>query len=417
MKKNTLWTRDFSLIIFATSIGAAGGILSTLPLSFLVFDETGSTFAAALLIAIRVIPEFIIPLVAAPWLDRRPRKPFLVGGDAINGALYLLAGFYLLKFEFSYIAYMLFSLVLAGMGSFDMLAYDSLFPQLIPKGFEQKGYSVASMVYPTLVVIMTPIAALLYKMVGVGVILLIQGVLSLIAAAIESNIRVVEQDRRGEGRFSVKLWWGDIKEAATYLKNDQGMRGIYAYTSITNGISGGYGPLMIAFFSTTAGFSVAMYALFSVAAFAGRSLGGLFHYHVQIPKKKRFSFAYAVYVTYDLMDTILLWLPYPLMMLNRVICGFLGINSASLRRAAVQMYIPDELRAKLNAFESILVSIAAAIFSLLIGALGEVLSYRMTMTVAGLFALLCTWLTIWRNRKGIRNIYQPQDESETTIQA
>lgn len=46
--KQTLWTREFTRITAATALGAAGGIISQFALSFLVFDETGSTLAAAL---------------------------------------------------------------------------------------------------------------------------------------------------------------------------------------------------------------------------------------------------------------------------------------------------------------------------------------------------------------------------------
>ena len=49
----TLWTKDFIRITLATSLGAAGGIISGFALSFLVFDETGSTLASALVVAIQ----------------------------------------------------------------------------------------------------------------------------------------------------------------------------------------------------------------------------------------------------------------------------------------------------------------------------------------------------------------------------
>ena len=39
-------------------------------LSFLVFDETGSTLAAALIVAIQLVPTFLLPLIFAPWMDR-----------------------------------------------------------------------------------------------------------------------------------------------------------------------------------------------------------------------------------------------------------------------------------------------------------------------------------------------------------
>ena len=53
MQGRTLWTRDFTLITAATTIGAAGGIAAGFALSFLVFDETGSTLASALVLAIQ----------------------------------------------------------------------------------------------------------------------------------------------------------------------------------------------------------------------------------------------------------------------------------------------------------------------------------------------------------------------------
>lgn len=80
--KKTLWTADVVRITLATSLGAAGGILSSFALSFLVFDETGSTLASALVLAISLLPGAVLPLLIAPLMDRHARKPFLVGGDA-----------------------------------------------------------------------------------------------------------------------------------------------------------------------------------------------------------------------------------------------------------------------------------------------------------------------------------------------
>ena len=220
MRKDALWTKDFCRITAATALGAAGGILSGFALSFLVFDETGSTLAAAVIVAIQLFPYVILPLFLAPLMDRLPRKPFLVGGDIVNGLLYGLAGLYLLRCEFSYGAYLGFSLLLACLGSFDQLAYESFYPLVLPKGQEEKGYTVSSMLYPVLKVLMMPLAALLFERLGVAVLLLIQAGLSLLAAGIENRIRVTETRREsGEPLFSLKTWWGDIREAVRLLED------------------------------------------------------------------------------------------------------------------------------------------------------------------------------------------------------
>lgn len=408
--KNRLWNRNFTLFIAATLLGSIGGVASNFALSFLVFDETGSTLASAFLLAMQLVPAFVVPLVAAPIMDRFPRKPFLVAGDAINGVLYALAGVYLLHFEFNYVGYLCFSLLLSTLGTFDGLAYHALYPNLIPEGCEQKGFAVSGTLYPMVTVVMTPVAAVLYEAVGVGIILLMQGVLSIAAAIVESFVKVQETDRRQGEKFSFRMWWGDICEAVRYLRREEGLQAIYAYMTVTNGVGNGYGPLLVAFFRTAPGFSMVMYSAFSVTEFAGRALGGLFHYNVEIPRKRRFAFAFGTYQIYEFMDMILLWVSYPLMLASRFVCGFLGVNSASLREAAVQRYLPDEHRAKLNAFLNMLVSLAVSVLGLLMGAMGEVMDYRWCITLSALLTCTACWLTIWRKRKAVRAIYQREWE-------
>lgn len=402
-------------MITASILGAAGGIAGNFALSFFVYDKTKSTLAAALIIAINVIPNFLIPLFLAPLMDRLPRKPFLVGGHFVEGALYALAGVYLLHFRFTYIGYLFFSLFLSSLSTFDSLAFDSIFPKLIPDNFKEKGYTVSSMVFPVMQVVMAPIAAVLYKTVGVGNILLMQSAFSLLAAILEVNIKLNEKNHLTGTHFSFRLWRQDILAAVRYLKDEKGLLDIYGYMAVTNGVAGGMSPILIAFFSTVPGFTITMYSFFTVVEFIGRSIGGILHYHFKIPEKKRFSFAFFVYMTYESMDMLLLWLPYPFMLVNRAICGFLGINSGIMRQAAVQQYIPEEYRARLNAFESILYSLTYSLFALLIGALGEILNYRICLTIcAGFTALICM-ATIWRGRTHVRKIYNRSTEIASQI--
>lgn len=408
--KNSLWTRDITLMLAATALGAAGGIAGGFALSFLVFDETGSTFASALIIAIQLVPQFILPLAAAPVMDRLPRKPFLVFGDVVNGVLYTLMGVYLMFFRFSYVGYLCFSLLLSSLSSFDELAYDSIFPKLIPRGMEQQGYAVLSMLYPVLKVVMTPLAAILLDTIGCAWLLVIQGSLSFLAAFTEAHIRITEENRMSGRSYSLAMWRGDIKQAAEYLRRERGLMSIYSYMAATNGAASGYSPIMIAFFRMAPGLSAAMYSLLSAAEFIGRSAGGAVQYRIRIAKEKKFGFAFFVYQLYELMDMCLLWLPYPLMLANRALCGFLGINSAAMRQAAVQRYIPEQLRARVNAFFSMLMTAASSMMSLAVGALGEIMDCRLCVTLCSAAVLSFCWLTVWRNRRDVKKVYELSGE-------
>ena len=410
--KQTLWTKNFTLVTVATALGAVGGIAGGFALSFLVFDETGSTLAAALIIAIQLVPRFVLPLFFAPRMDRLPRKPFLVAGDLSNGVIYALMGVYLLFFQFSYAGYLAVSLVLACLGSFDELAYNSIYPKLIPEGMEQKGYAVSATLYPVLKVVMMPLSAVLFEWFGVARLLMLQGGLSVAAAVVESRIRLREERRMEEKHYGFRLWWQDICEAVDYMKQERGLRNLFTYMAMTNGMAEGYSPLLVAFFRTMPGLTATMYSLYSVAEFLGRTIGGVVQYRVKIPPKKKFSFAFLVYQIYESMDMCLLWLPYPLMLVNRAICGFLGINSATMRQAAVQRYIPDHLRARVNAFETMTYTAAGCVLSLLVGALGEVMDYRLCLTVCGAATMAVCWLTVWRRRKDVRKLYEYEVDTE-----
>lgn len=406
MSTAKLWTRNFRLVILASAMGTLGSIAGGFALAFLVFDETGSTLASALIVAIQLIPNLLLPILIAPVMDRLPRKSFLVAGDAANAVLLAGMGIWLLLFDFSYVGYLAISLLLSCLGAIDELAFTSIYPELIPEGAEQKGYAVSSMLYPVLKVIMTPLAAVLLDTIGVAWILIAQSGLSLAAAVTESCIRLDETERKQHTPYTPRAWIEDIREAVQYLKKERGLCSIYGYMAVTNGVSSGFSPILVAFFRTFPGFTAAMYSAFSVVEFAGRTIGSAMQYRIKIPAKKKYGFTFFVYQFYEAMDMCLLWLPYPLMLINRGICGFLGSNSAILRSAAVQRYIPEKLRSRVNAFIGVLLTVGSSIFSLLMGFLGEILDYRWCVTIGGTVALLACWLLIWRRRSDVRKVYE-----------
>lgn len=409
MSTAKLWTRNFRLVILASAMGTLGSIAGGFALAFLVFDETGSTLASALIVAIQLIPNLLLPILIAPVMDRLPRKSFLVAGDAANALLLAGMGIWLLLFDFSYVGYLAISLLLSCLGAIDELAFTSIYPELIPEGAEEKGYAVSSMLYPVLKVIMTPLAAVLLDTIGVAWILIAQSGLSLAATVTESCICLDETERKQHTPYTPRAWIEDIREAVQYLKKERGLRGIYGYMAVTNGVSSGFSPILVAFFRTFPGFTAAMYSAFSVVEFAGRTIGSAMQYRIKIPAKKKYGFTFFVYQFYEVMDMCLLWLPYPLMLINRGICGFLGSNSAILRSAAVQRYIPEKLRSRVNAFIGVLLTAGSSIFSLLMGFLGEILDYRWCVTIGGTVALLACWLLIWRRRTDVRKVYEVGD--------
>ncbi len=402
--KKTLWSKNFTIITLGTVISAIGDTAMGFALSFVVFDTTGSTLLSALFTAVSSLPRILLPILVSPYLDNFRRKPVIVGLDYFSCAIYLLFGLYLLHNPFHLPLYLFFSLLGGCIGSVYGLAYQSLYPNLIPEGFAQKGYTVSGMLYPTVLMVMTPVASILYTQFGLAPICLVESLLLAVAATMETQIRLEERTKKGS-RFSFRDYMQDFKDGFAYLKKEKGLLRIYSYMPVTQGLAEATDPLIRAWFRTAPGLNITMYALFTSAQFIGRTIGGLVHYKFEIPPEKRFSLAYAVYLTYSVMDTVLLWTGFPLMLANRAVCGFLGINSATMRESSVQNYIPDNMRAKVNAIFSTLFALFPALFTLIGGALGEVMDYRLCVTIISGLGILPCYLVIGRGRKDIEKIY------------
>ncbi len=108
MKNSKTLDAKLPLGDFASAIGTLGAIAGGFALAFLVFDETGSTLASALIVAIQLLPYLLLPVLIAPFMDRLPRKSFLVAGDAANAVLLAGMGIWLLFLTFPMWAIWLF---------------------------------------------------------------------------------------------------------------------------------------------------------------------------------------------------------------------------------------------------------------------------------------------------------------------
>ena len=94
------------------------------------------------------------------------------------------------------------------------------------------------------------------------------------------------------------------------------------------------------------------------------------------------------------------------MLISRFICGFLGVNSATLREVAVQSYIPSSMRARISSLLTVSIQFGVMFPQLLAGALGEVLSYRLVAVMFSLIGILCVYLLIVRNKKSIQPLFE-----------
>lgn len=405
MKRKTVWSWNFTIITLGTLISAIGGAGITLGLSLVVFDQTQSTLLSGIYTAVAMIPGMTLPLIFGPLVDRMNRKHIIVGLDALSGLVYLAFMIYIGKTGFSYSAYLVFNLVTVCIGQVYTLAYVSLYPDLIPEGMEQKAYAVSGMVYPIASTIVTPIAAILYANWGIEILFLIVGVSLLVAAAFESRIQYAYEQKESISQGGLRQYRDDIMEGFRYLKREKGIRSIYSYMMITNATGSANGKMVMAHFQTSSALTTAMYGLLTSAETIGRLIGSAVHYVLKIPEEKRYALTVRVYAIYELCDGFMLFMAYPVMLVLRFACGFLGSQTAAIRNAAVQKYLPSDMRARVNGLLTVLMALGMMVVQLGVGALGEVLPYRVVALLFSGFSLAAILVLIVRNKKHVEPIY------------
>lgn len=403
MKNKTLWTKNFTIITLGTLISAIGGVAMNLGLSLVVFDQTQSTWLIGIFGAISMLPGLTLPILFGPVIDRVNRKRVIVGLDALSGLWYLAFVLYIRRFGFVYAAYLVFSFVIGCIGSVYSLAYNSLYPDMIPEGFEQKGYAVSGMIYPLATTLITPLAALAYARYGVEMLILAEGILLLVASLFEAFIDYRHEKK--ETAPSLCQYMDDLEEGFRYLRREKGVRSIFGYMSFSSASGNGVGLMAMAHFQTANGLTTAMYGLLTSAETIGRLVGSAVHYLFKIPENKRYWLTVRVYAIYELCDGVMLFMAYPLMIVLRFVCGFLGSQTAAIRQAATQKYLPGDMRGRVYGLFDVLVSLSMMGVQLLVGAMGEVMSYPAAAAVLSAAGFVFLLMLIVRNKKDVEPIY------------
>lgn len=404
MKKETLWTKKFTYITMASVLSIIGGEVMNLPLSLLVFEKTQSTILSAIILICGMLPDVLLSVIVAPFIDKGKKKRWIVGLDTLMMMIYIIMGIWIANHEFQYMVYVVLSLVLGTISVFYRLAYGAWYPSLIPVGFEQKGYAISATIYPLITIVMAPVATFLYETVTMSTLFFLVAGILMISILIESQI---EENRKVEKQvYTLKQYKEDIKEGFCYLKKEKGITNIYTYMAVSNGTYEGSYIALQAYFQTNPMLSVTMLGFLRSAEMVGRVLSGIFQYRFEIPAKKRFGLTKLVYITYQLADMILLFTPYPAMIVNRFICGGLGNTSATVRETAVQSYLPDHMRARVNAVFNAVFSVGGILFQIFAGMLGERLPYRTVIIIMGVIGLAAIWVFIIQPGDENRKVYE-----------
>ena len=410
MNENKLWTRDFTIITLGSAVSMLGNALSSFAMNLLVLDYTGSTLLYALYIAMYTIPQIVVPIFSGALLDRFSRKKTIYTLDFISGGLFLLVAIILHKGLFSYPLFAIFTFLLGCIQSVYMVAYQSFYPLLISEGNYQKAYSIDS-VLETLTNVMIPVSAIVYRYFGIVPLFLINTVSFLFAAIMETRIQTdekyIETQRktRKENTSHGRQMLIDTKEGFAYMKSEKGLMLIATYFFFTAITTGTNSVLVLPWFRGSFENGEFIYMLVGGMAVVGRSIGGAIHYKTVVPEKWRYTIAFAVYITINIIGGIYLYFPIPIMMAMCFIDGIGGVSSYTIRISATQSYVPDEKKGRFNGAFNMLWTVGMLIGEGVAGGLSLVLPDRAIISIVMFLCLTAAVVFIGGGKKHVERIY------------
>ncbi len=404
--KQTLWTKNFTIITWGTVISMLGAAVSNFALSLIVFEETQSTFLFSLVTFCSVLPNMVLPTIVGPLLDRFSRRKMIYTLDFISAGLFALISAGLYFDVLNYWIFLLTGVTLGCINATYMVAYDSFYPNLISEGNYSKAYSISSLIFPICNTIMVPVAAKWNQFLGMPSLFLFTGIMYFIAAVFETQIKFdekyIQNANKQAGRAQI---FKDFKEGVAYLKEEKSLLRVSQYFFVSNLCGAVLGTLMLPFFKLTPNYNDTQYAFLISTMTLGRILGGLAHYHFKYPTHLKYQITMFVYSTIAIVDMFLLFSPFPVMIGMQFLNGVLSVTSFNIRTSATQSYVSDDKRARFNGIFMMITFFGVGIGQLLSGYLGDHFDIRYIVMVFMAINLISVYFIMMRNKNDVKFLY------------
>ncbi|MBR5251294.1 MAG: MFS transporter [Oscillospiraceae bacterium] len=408
-----LWTKNFTIITLGSVVSMLGHMISNFAIGLLVLEKTDSTFMYSFFMIMHNLPKMVTPILAGPLVDRFERKKIVYGLDFCSAAIYVFLFVVLATDVFNFGILIVVSLIIGCIDGVYVVAYESLYPNLVTKGNFRKAYSVSSMLTP-IASFMQPVASAVYTTLGtVAPLFAFNAVAFFIAACCET--RIDHKEEHSEFKHQKKNYIGDFKEGIAYIRGEKGLWTITKYFFISGVSMGTMMTLMLPYFKHHPHLYanipvdvVTLYTFTTTVGLLGRMAGGMVQYKFKFPAEKKFAIAITVYISFAIMNATKLFLPVPLMLTVFFVGGMFSVTSYNIRVSATQSYIPDTLRGRFNGVFSMLSSVGSILGQFIAGVCGEFAPERAIIIGAMIVDISCVLLIMYRGREHVKPIYNQE---------
>lgn len=404
-----LWTRNFTIITVGSIVSMLGNAIAGFALGLLVLDYTGSTFLYAMYMVTYNLPKVAVPTLAGPFVDKFSRRKTIYTLDFVSTALYGIFAWLILSGHFNYAFLIIGCLIIGTIDSVYQVAFDSFYPMLITEGNYTKAYSIQSTL-ESMTLLMIPVSAFLYNLVGIAPLFLINMGTFLIAAVMETRITPIQESyvKGREEKFGLVQYREIFREGISYLKEEKGLMAITGYFMISMLAAGAFQTLVLPYFKMNYEYGEYVYVFTMGWTMVGRMIGGAIHYKFKYPTEKKYLIALSVYIIISMMEGTMLYFPIVVMMVMCFAEGILGVTSYNIRISATQSYVPDEKKGRFNGIFQMINMGGMLLGQFVAGILGEFVSQRTVLLGFHMLCVVAAIVIIGGNKKHVEKIYNRQ---------
>lgn len=219
MKKEKLFTRNFTLLILGQVSSLTGNYTLKFALSMYVLEQTGSASIFAGMLSAALLPTVLLSPFGGILADRANRKHIMVALDALSGLSVLAAGLLLLLGRELWVIGALLVL-LSVLAAFESPTVQACVPQMVSPQNLVQGNAVVSQVSAVTSLVTPFLGSLFYTAFGIGPVFAAAGVCFWLTALLECMIRLeYQKPPRTAGIGAIVR--EDLAVSAHFLRREQ----------------------------------------------------------------------------------------------------------------------------------------------------------------------------------------------------
>lgn len=385
--KKKLWNKDTVLMLQGHAVSALGDILYSVSIGYWVYEKTGSSALMGIMSSISMFMTMLVMPFSGSIIDKCNRKLIIVGMDALRGVIMLALGILAFADSLSVPVVLAAAFLASACSVFFSPAVSTLMLDIIPHDDMVRGQSVFSGVNSFINLVGKAVSGALVALLGVPLIILINGVSYLISAFTELFITVPETAHQGE-KITLRGIFSDFGVAIREVFRNRYLRLFIPSALILNLLGAGPSSLMLPF-TLEKGFTVEMYGYLMSAETAASLLCVCLLGIVRLKPKARYwgmSGGFLVSILFSVLTY--LTKNYAVMCVMMFLGSFANALGNSIFNASLMLALPEGNRGALLGFISAASTGGCALSAVIFGVLGDVFPLYLVFTVGCLLTIL-----------------------------